>query len=349
LEKYPRMKPEFRDVPDEQNGFLQIILLSESLKGRLLPDDLRACLQGESAWDGQAFKAWLGENQEVFDKILCTAELPDHSVKGLALDRLASGSNRPISDFGLILHSAARLAFESEDRVTALRYMKASTALADHLVEIESPTMLGEVLSLGIRLDVRDSFWENFLPGLASDPETLRQWKEAVFTDRSPAEDYSRVMIGEWNSIMRNSYLPALLGDPAAGGPFPGQGAFHVKNVEGFLDACATLFLTPADGILDLGSDRFNLVNAGFEAPDSALDPGSSELIANTISVFRLIPQSLAIQVTRTAKHAAAISILLGETPPVDPVSGKPFLWDPDSRLLSAPEGIPGQDPLQVP
>lgn len=40
---------------------------------------------------------------------------------------------------------------------------------------------------------------------------------------------------------------------------------------------------------------------------------------------------------------------LSGKEMPLDPVSGKPFRWDPATRTLSAPEGVKGVDPVHVP
>jgi hypothetical protein len=45
----------------------------------------------------------------------------------------------------------------------------------------------------------------------------------------------------------------------------------------------------------------------------------------------------------------ATIAALSGGEMPFDPVSGKPFHWDPATRTLSAPEGVDGIDPIKVP
>ncbi len=363
------MKPVFRDVPDDQNGYLQIINFAENLKEPLLPVNIESMQNGDSPWDATQFNAWLAENQEAFDTILRIAELPDQSSKEVSLDRLASGTSRHSSDLGFILRSAARVAFESGDQELALRAMKASTALADHLIDIETPTLLGEVMSVGIRVDARDSFRENFLPALANDPVALEIWKKAIFRDETASEEYSRIMIGEWNSLMRHTCLPALLGYPMLG-----EERFSVSNVDGFIDAVTARFVKSSDGILDLGADRFDVANSQLEMADPTLHTAPSGIVAQTLAVYRGISRSIGVpvkapagtvaqtlavyrgitramgfQVTATAMNSAAISILLGEAPPVDPVSGKPFSWDPKTRLLSAPEGGSEIDPIQVP
>jgi hypothetical protein len=45
--------------------------------------------------------------------------------------------------------------------------------------------------------------------------------------------------------------------------------------------------------------------------------------------------------------HNALFAISLGESPPLDPVTGKAFIWDPATRTLSPPSG--DIDPLVMP
>ncbi|MES2437500.1 MAG: hypothetical protein V4584_00445 [Verrucomicrobiota bacterium] len=148
LEKYPQMKPTFRDVPDEKNGFLQFLLLAESLKAPKLSEELFDILRGRSPWDSGKFRAWLEENKDYRDQILRIAELPDQSIKGLDLGRLFSCS-RSCTEFGIILSGSAHLAFEEGDREAALRYARASISLGGHLTDIEAPSMLGAVIAAG--------------------------------------------------------------------------------------------------------------------------------------------------------------------------------------------------------
>jgi hypothetical protein len=331
LEKCPRMKPAYRDVPDEKNGYLQLLLLAESVKDPRLPGD---------PWDSAKFQAWLSENQSYFDRILHIAELTDRSTKGVALNRLALGPSRLGSEFATFLRASARLAFEGGDHETALRYMKASVGIGDHMVDIEAPTMLGEVVSVGIRNRARDSFREDFLPTLAGNPEALRQWRDVIFRDEMPASEYSRAVIGEWNTVIRNSLLPALLGDRSIA-----DGVLPIDDAEALIDSYTRSILKSADGVSQLGLGRYDVSNAMLGIPTSAADGG--KMTAESLLVgLRGIAQALGREATVNAMNSAAISLMLGEEPPVDPVSGKPFLWDPKSRLLTALEG--GDDPETV-
>ena len=61
------------------------------------------------------------------------------------------------------------------------------------------------------------------------------------------------------------------------------------------------------------------------------------------------IVKALGTTTTRSTQGSAAISILLGEEPPVDPVSGQPYRWDPATRTLSPPGDDDADEAIQVP
>lgn len=346
LEKYPRMKPVYRDVPDENNGYLQLLLLVESVEKPRLPADLQSMLSGDgTVWEGGKFKAWLSENQTYFDQILRVAELPDRSTKGIAFDRVYNGAAQLKSEFSWILQASARLAFESGDQESALRYMKASGCLGDHLADIEVPSMLGEVISTGIRAHARDSFRENFLPTLANDPEALRRWNEVIFRIEKPAREYSRAITGEWNTSIRYLLLPALLGDHSVV-----DKVMPIDDVTELIDSYTLSMQKSADGISQMGADRFDVTQAMLAFPKSANDGDSGKVTAGSMLFsIRGLAQGFGRQATDSAMNSAAVSILLGEEPPADPVSGKPFIWDPTTRLLTAPEGEDEPESIKVP
>jgi hypothetical protein len=68
LEQYPEFKPEFKDVPDDKNGFLQLSsFLEEFVDRSIIPAELRAMIKGrEDVWDAKVFESWKSENQELF-------------------------------------------------------------------------------------------------------------------------------------------------------------------------------------------------------------------------------------------------------------------------------------------
>jgi len=88
LEKYPDMKPEYRDVPDERNGYLQLLLIVEGWDATVLPDDLRNMLQGNGEWDAGKLRAWYEQNRQLVEKVLAVTTLPERSSKGIGFERV---------------------------------------------------------------------------------------------------------------------------------------------------------------------------------------------------------------------------------------------------------------------
>ncbi|GAA5120219.1 hypothetical protein JIN84_20670 [Luteolibacter yonseiensis] len=353
LEKYPDMKPVYRDVPDEKNGYLQLLQLAESMEKPPLDDELKDMISGAAGeWDAGKFKAWQSENQWYFDELLRIAELPDRSTKGIAMDRIFGAPARYGSVFGSILRASARVAFENGDQETALRHLKASTAIGDHIVDTEVTSMLGEVISVGIRNSARDLLQVNFLPVLANDPESLSRWNEVVFRNEKPAAEYARVIAGEWNASIRSLILPALLGDPSAVESLP---VGEVHDVEELLGSYTRMLQQTAEGIQHSGSDRFDVERAtdAFPPAESLVNRTGEESHKVTaegmLMSLRGLPVAFGKSTTRTAMASAAISILLGEEPPVDPVSGEAFVWNAETRTLSAPGDGEEFEPIVVP
>lgn len=343
LEKYPELRPVYRDVPDDQNGYLQFVLFAESFgPDGMLPKDIKLILEGSDSWDPAKVQAWLAENPSHLERILQIAELPDRSNKGISFSKLHGLATRHASDFTRILQASARLAFDSGDQEKALRHLKASVSLSDHFTDIEVPNMLGEIVAIGARRRAQESFQENFLPHL--DPASLAPWNDALFRKEEPASEYSRIIKGEWNFLMREHALPELLGKQ----PF-GKDEIRIPDVEGFADAYTRIMLKSAEGISAMGPDRFDVDSAKFEAITSGLDPDSAEALRQALRGMAGIIEGLGRTHTQSTMEQATLAVLSGNEMPLDPVSGKPFHWDPDTRTLTAPEGTEDIDPIKVP
>lgn len=341
LAKYPCLHPDFREVVDEQNGFLQFLLLAESIGKPQLPSDLRAMLDGESPWESDKFKKWISENQSYFEQILHIAELPDQSIRGIDYLRFNSQTGRLASEFSAILRSSAKVAFDAGNRDQALRYYEAAHGLARHLIDVEVTSMFNEVVSSVLRESIEASFRRDILPTLATDQEALRTWRETLFFEEGPCSEFSRVLEGEWNASVRNIILPAVLRRSA---PFDAQ--IEEPDIEAFVDAYASMVDRASGAMMRSSWGRLKLPVDEFTIPDSGLSDESQDLLQGLVSGYQQFLRSAGQRATRHAMNDAIISILLGERPMEDPVSGNPFRWDPATRTLSSPEGI--DDPVSI-
>lgn len=345
LEKYPQMKPNYRDVPDAENGFLQFLLLDETVKESRLPQELDDMFAEGSEWNSEKFKAWLDENQDYLTQILHVADSPGQSVKGIDFERIFN-SARLSGEFGKILLGATRLAFESGDQESALRYAKAIDALGGHLTNVEVPSMLAEVIAVGYHTKLRGLFLEKFFPTLSDNPQALTRWQEIITPKELPSSEYSRILAGDWNVAMRIQILPTLLGAHTL---TQEETSFQFSDSGEFIDLYTTAIRKFAVSLASAGPDRVNLSPGEFSFPESGIDPKTLKMLHDFLAPYRGLYQALGIQTTRITMISAAIAIQLGEEPPVDPVSGKPFRWDAESRTLSYPEGVEADDPIKLP
>ncbi len=341
LEKYPYLQPDFREVADDQNGFLQFLLLAESTGKPRLPEELRTMLDGKSPWEPEKFRKWISENQSYIDQILHVTELPDQSIKGIDYLRFNNQSYRLAPEFSVILRSLAKVACDSGDLDQALRYYKADLGLARHLIDVEVPSMFNQTLSSLLRGSAEATFRRDILPVLATDRTGLMAWREAVFLDEEIGSELSRVLKGEWNASVRNIILPAVLRRDA---PFDAR--IGKPDVEEFVGAFASMIDRASGAMIGSNWGRLKLPVEEFVMPESGLGDESRNLLENLVSGYQGFLRSAGEQATRKAMNAAVISILLDERLQEDPVSGMPFRWDPVSRTLSSPVG--SNDPVSI-
>lgn len=345
LEKYPEMRPVYRDVQDEKNGYLQYLILRDRVKEPQLPEDLKSMLQEKSPWNPGNYKAWLAKNQEYFESILRMAELTDYSTKGIDLNRLRNRGETMLAEFGMILRASARLAMEEGDRDTALRYFKALSGLGDRFIDIEVPSIYSGVLYSMVRSPSLDAFREQLFPALGNDPEVLKAWNDAVFRKATPAEDAARIMKGDWNIMIRHNLLPALLGDTSM---FEGEN-IPISDAASLIDSYTKVFQKAANTFSSQGVERFVVSEVVFEVPKFELSSHDAEFIKSGLGGLSKVLQSKASEATTTAMLSAALAIRLDEKPKPDPVSGLAFRWDPAKRTLSTPEGLGWEDSIAIP
>lgn len=328
LEKYPEFAVKYRDIPDEQNGYLQLILLMEKVGRDGLPGfkDFRDLASGEI--DMTAASKWLAENKDLLDQILRIAELPSQSCKDIPMNRFASVGGGA-GDCRLVLFLNARHAMATGDTATALRSHAAALSLANHCDAIEAPSLLNGVAAAGIRHLMGQELVQQ-LPQLAGNPQALAEARALMNRALKEEPNLGKLAVGEWNSGMLEFFLPEFLG----GNPLE-----QVK------------FQHP-DAIITHYSEQMKLLaqaggQAGWEqviapiataAPVAPLAEEEQRLLDFVMSdSFRSCFTGFLVGRTQQAMRDAALAIVAGESLPVEPLTGEAFVWDPATRTLSAP------------
>ena len=147
LARNPGLEPEWRNVPDHENGFLQWLELSEQYQvdGEIgsdvypIPPGITAILHGNSPWDAEALEAFMNERREFIEEVTRIGLLPDQSTAGIDIKRWSFVGARFSKQISDILLADARLAAESGDHQRALKRVQAAQGLARHYEQIEPP------------------------------------------------------------------------------------------------------------------------------------------------------------------------------------------------------------------
>ena len=346
LEKYPDMKPSYRDVPDDQNGYLQLLQIVEEWDFSILPDHLRGMLEGKADWDAGKLRAWYGEHRALINEVLAIAALPDRSTKGIGFGRLyRSQTKTGISDLGKILTGLSRMTADDGDDTGALRFLSGVKRLGAHLSGTEAPSMLAKVLEEGMRAQAEKCFSAHHLERLADKPKALRQWRDALHAPEDRAEETRRALLGEWNYMMRVHLTPFMTGE----GPVFSEKGYAIKDQPGFIAAYTRTHQAWMAELAAQPPGRFDISQWKSTAATGGLDAETAAMLQEMLHGIDGIVPALGTTATRSVRDRAAISILLGEEPPVDPVSGQPYRWDPATRTLSPPGDDDPDEAIQLP
>jgi len=345
LEKYPDMKPDYRDVPDERNGYLRILEIVHGWDATIVPEDLRAMLRPGGEWDAEKLHQWHRQHGELIREVLEIADLEDRSAKGIPFDRIFQReSKNGFGDLGLLLPGLARMAAEEGDDAGALRHLAANLRIGRHLTGTEAPSVLAKVLDETLRSKSEQAFFDHHLGRISGTPEALRQWRDALYPPQDRAEEMQRVCKGEWNYMMRCHLAPHITGEMRFEGP-----EFEVRDPEAFTAAYTRVYQHWMADLAAQDAGRFIVSGWNTKPVGGQLDKATAMMLEETFKGMEGIMTALGTTTTRTVRGSAALAVLLGEEMPVDPVSGTPYVWDPVARTVSHPSDDDAEEITHVP
>ncbi len=339
LERYPQFQVEFKDVPDEENGFLQFLELMEEFGGSnaKLPmsDELRDMLSGDGSWNSVLVTDWMRPNEVLFARLLEIAEAPGQSVKGIDIERYIVVGAALARDIALVLQAAARLEIDGGSPDEALRLFKASANLANHFDGVEHPLLLSKTVSVLVRMENLANFRSTILPRIAGDRELLEQWRIALAHPESINTAAPRLFNGEWHATVRCFLLPGLLTS--------GSDLSRMPDPDAFLDAYAVAMSGTKKHVAGLSLADVTPGNTIPIQPPNHLSPLADEALAWDSLRFGASEwlRAFGRTLSQHAMHDATFAVLLGERLPLEPHTGMPFIWDEASRtILPPPEAL---------
>ncbi len=353
LESHPGLQIEWRDVPDERNGLLQLAELvnKSALDSRggmaAISEEIIEMIEGRVAWDPVAFRKWSNQNQELMDTVLAISEMPDRSARDITYHDPLAAPPQFVSDMGFLLRATGRLAFDDGDEDLAFRYHAAAMNLAAHLDQVEKTPLLSVIVAHQIRQSVRTEVADNLLPAMSGSHDTVQAWRQMLSPSSNPSPLPANTYISEWHIITREIMLPSLLSGDFSRFHFASPTPDFKPSIPDpalFLDSHAAYVLENA-GRLEQGETLISPEQSAA-IPDN-LSAGGKALL-DTLWFGATVYDAFNIDRTRAAMSDAVWAAHLGEPMPEDPVSGLPFVWDPEEKLLSPPVESPAIPPVSV-
>jgi hypothetical protein len=357
----PELEPEWRTVPDHENGFLQWLEFCE--KHRIeeglgtekldIPENIAEMLSDPEKWDSQAMKAFLDENKELLDTITRIGLLPSQSAAGIDVDRWSFIGARFTKQSADLLLADARMAAEAGDLNLALTRVKAVSGLANHYDQIEAPTLLMATISILVRLNAQDQVIKHFLPALNGNTAEIARWREVVRSPNMEPADYARLLRGEGWLGLSAFVIPMVNTDNSY------SSRSYIPDPDALFDAYAQSCIATAKKAQTLTLDELFIIEENDD-PGSPIDV--THLSKEAQSLLELCRSGTsawangwARSVSLSARTDAALAILQGEEIPLEPFTGIPYVYDPVMRTVQAPlepsllEKLKMGDPLKLP
>lgn len=334
--RFPELAVALRNVPDERNGFLKWLDFFDRMKAISgsgephldFPKELSDYLIKKESWNSEAAKLWLTQQKPLLDEIRAIGLMPERSANGIPVDRWGFFPTGLAKSCGDALMIEARLAAEEGNPTAALESVRAVKGLADHLSEIETPTLLSATVQILMQLSLETRVLNEIIPALPAGQVDPAAWENALNPTVSGPAEFARLMKGEWSVGSRHFLLPMLLdAEEPKLPPDPGE----------LLDAYSLNFLEIAR--IHEAADIKDLPTLEMPpAPDSSHLSRASRGMTEVLSIGCMSwrkgwdrAQSV------SAMTQAAFAIMKGQPIPNDPIYGQPYVWDPTTRKLSPP------------
>jgi len=356
LQRYPELAVPDKNIPPERNGFLKLLELSERFdadpdrpgtrrcKEIGFPEDLKKQLRGESPWNPESVRNWLSSEKPLMDELHGIGLMPGQSIAGIELDRWSFISARFGKSCADALLMEARLAAEDGDAARAMESVQAANGFANHLGNVETPTLLAVTVQILIQMDIRNKALTEIMPALPSGQLDPAAWENAVNPTVSQPAEFARIMKGEWNVTAREYILPMVTDtrDPK-----------YPPDPEALIDFHAASFVDvvrqhEAASLADLPNIEI------FGSYDNSHLSRSSRQLTNMLGIgMQAWRKGWDRAQSAAAMTQAAFAIMKGQAVPNDPVYGLPYRWDAATRTLSAPDSPVfkemGIKPLSIP
>ena len=330
LDRHPELKPAWKNVKPEDNGFLHLLQFYEYISGAngqeedyniKLSDELRENLCNESINADGLTDVTLYD--EVITELGRIAALPASSCAGIDARRITFW-NISIRNFNSILTAAAINAAQAGDEAQAYSYMKMAVGVSDHFSNAETVSMMGMTYSIVNRSTIYESVMTDIFPHLDLTKEEYSQWYTMLTVNRKQFT-LADMAIGEFNIGMPVSVVPVcesmwLYDIFGANSLYDLMAEYNISLVKLSNKSFPTYGAKEIDALSEESSKKASMIDG---------------LIGDTFYVgISLYAKGIVRCEARFRQFDAALAHLAGEEMPVELLTGKPFLYDKDLNLI---------------
>ncbi|MBK1831672.1 hypothetical protein JIN77_13115 [Verrucomicrobiaceae bacterium R5-34] len=357
LNRHPSLRPVWKEVPDSKNGFLLWLNFMERRGGALATDDdvdfempnkIYEIIYEMTDWDGEAVDHFLTEKASILNEVRRIGLLEHQSAAGISVDRYSFVPASFAKKCMDLLCADARVAAGKGDSERALESLRAALGIARHHAGIEVPSLINETIAVLGQLTVYQTAVRDVIPALDLDPSDLRVWREKLQPVSN--ERFSQVMRGEFFVGVRGLVIPWVNYDPEK------MMEDGLPDKDAFYDALAGLMkfrMNRTDWLNPLGMWQVSHGVWEYEF-DSDLSRESRDLIDVYSIGFEVYTKGWTRALSIYRYYNAALAIAAGDEPPLELITGKAFLFDEKTRVLSFPddpvlEGLQREEDVVVP
>jgi hypothetical protein len=356
--RHPELRPEWREVPPEENGFLLLreFVESETASKMALRDELSEMLLDEGRWDQNAAREYCENYQEELSELRRIALLPQRSARGKSGGEfIDTRQYKRISDVLLLSYKQHLHANQWADAFTDF---SALYGFAAHMDRHEVPNFMDRTVGILVRLAPHEALC-GFLTKAPSDTD-WSPWIRVLENEPSYGRQMEAVWRGElWCGM---HLIPAWV--------MAGNEKNPIWDFTAFEDAYAARMLENAKVFANAGKftdlEDMETLAAGFARQESSLSKAARTMLdliqigASSWSrgAMRAEARSnitlAALQLLQSEHEEGPITSIddlrLGSLAS-DPSNGMPFIFDPVARTLKAAEGsaLYDENAIQLP
>lgn len=225
LERYPLLKFEYKNIPDDQNGFLKILEWQEQLDAQKswdqvsFPDKFNDLLQlgskNISIPDQKILEAeeYLKNRRNLLSRAMKIGQLPGQSVANISANRYWPTSLPFCSSIFDHLKLKALLEAYRGDEYATLQTLKAILAWGRHLSDIETSPLTIAPRGIALQNQCLKTIHEQIFPLLSDKKLNFSQWAEIMETDLNILYQWQRLLRSEWHIVLKTMVSSYLLSE----------------------------------------------------------------------------------------------------------------------------------------